>query len=446
MNANANVQAYHRQMVAPTGVSHALSLRLTTHQQEGVISQLITARDSFIQIWNIIELGETATLQHIYSRRLHGTISSLSRVRTLASKHDGADRVLVSFLDAKMALMEWTPAVHELLPISLHTFEKLPQVVDGLARTATDPGSRISVLLLPSNTGGDGILAVLPFFQEELDLESLGVDADAWGADGIPSLPYAPSHLLPLASLTASQSTFAGPSRSSTLSNAPLANSNAPPVRNVIDMVFLPGFNEPTLALLYAPEPTWTGRLENVSNNCLVSLVTLATSSSSSSATTSKEGSSTTAVVIATSPPLPHSALSIHPCPPDLGGTLIITANGILHLEQGGKVIGCATNGWFSREWFGNGANAPGASLKEELEGSRVVFISNTKAMIFAKSGTVLELTLEVSGRSVSSMKLSKCGMGVAASCVERIRGSRGRFGEKGLVFVGSEVGESTLI
>ncbi|KAL8292101.1 hypothetical protein RQP46_001567 [Phenoliferia psychrophenolica] len=391
------MQAYHRQLVAPTGVSHALSLRLTTHQQEGVISQLITARDSFIQVWNIIEHGETATLQHVYSRRLHGSISSLSRVRTLASKHDGADRVLISFLDAKMALMEWTPAVHELLPISLHTFEKLPQVVDGLARTATDPASRLSVLLLPSNTGGDGTLAVLPFFQEELDLESLGVDAAAWGADGIPSLPYAPSHLLPLASLTAPSASFAGPSRSSTLGNAPPPpSSSAPPVRNVIDMVFLPGFNEPTLALLYAPEPTWTGRLENMSSNCLVSLVTLASTSNNNNLKGGGEGNTTTAVVISTSPSLPHSSLSIHPCPPDLGGTLVLTANGIIHVEQSGKLLGVPTNAWFPKEYFGPGKDSPGKEMREPLEGARVVFVSNTTAIVFAKSGNVLELKLEV--------------------------------------------------
>lgn len=58
---------------------------------------------------------------------------------------------------------------------------------DGRAKAATDPASRLSVLLLPSNTGGDGTLAILPFFAEEIDLESLGVDADAWGPDGVAS-------------------------------------------------------------------------------------------------------------------------------------------------------------------------------------------------------------------------------------------------------------------
>lgn len=251
-------------------------------------------------------------------------------------------------------------------------------------------------------------------------------------------IPYAPSHLLPLASLTAGNAGFTGPSRSSTLSNALTNVGGPPPVRNVIDMTFLPGFNEPTLAILYAPEPTWTGRLENTNHNCLVSLVTLASGSANSE---------TTAVVIATSPALPYSSLAVHPCPPDLGGTLIITANGILHLEQGGKVVAIAANGWFSKDYSGAGASKKDdVTVREELEGARVVFIANNKAIVFCKSNSTLELTLQTSGRSVSSMKLQKVGKGIAASCVERIRGSKGRFGENGYVFVGSEVGDSALL
>jgi hypothetical protein len=46
----------------------------------------------------------TATLQHVLTRTFHGTVTALSRVRTLASKKDGADRVLVSFADAKVSV------------------------------------------------------------------------------------------------------------------------------------------------------------------------------------------------------------------------------------------------------------------------------------------------------------------------------------------------------
>lgn len=59
--------------------------------------------------------------------------------------------------------------------------------MDGRAKNATDPSSRLAVMLLPSNTGGDGTLVILPFFQEEIDLESLGVDTDAWETDGMTS-------------------------------------------------------------------------------------------------------------------------------------------------------------------------------------------------------------------------------------------------------------------
>lgn len=59
--------AYHRTPLAPTGASHALSLRLTPAEegtagsalnavQRGrIISHLITARDSLVQVWEVRE-------------------------------------------------------------------------------------------------------------------------------------------------------------------------------------------------------------------------------------------------------------------------------------------------------------------------------------------------------------------------------------------------------
>ncbi|KAM0749012.1 hypothetical protein T439DRAFT_382097 [Meredithblackwellia eburnea MCA 4105] len=522
---------YHRQLLPCSGQSHALSCRLITSHPPApspdheIISQLVTARNNFIQIWNVFEHNNNdnnhAKLHLLYEKRLHGHITHIARVRTLASKKDGADRVLISFKDAKMSLMEWTPSAHELLPISLHTFEKLPQVAEGLALSATDPSSRMSVLLLPSNTGGDGTLAILPFFQEELDLEGLGVDKDAWDKDGLASLPYAPSHLLPLTSLTSS-STHLTPARSSTLFNTSLpshsASGSAPPVRNISSIVFLPGFTEPTLALLYAPEVTWTGRLENTGGtNFLVSIVTLASSlkdhekdnnnqsiaQSGLNNTTGADGaggdpgsvggssSPTTAIIISTSPLLPYTSQYIHPCPPEVGGILVVTTNGILHVEQGGKVVGVASNAWFAKDFVGASATSATASssaaggaggalpglppgigigvgggsgsmlpsgvgvnsrpgegeqIQEGLEGSSITFVASTKAVVFLRSGSVLELDLTIVGRSVTSLRLRKKGKGVPGSCVERIRGSKGNFGDRGFVFVGSEVGEGALL
>lgn len=173
-------------------------------------------------------------------------------------------------------------------------------------------------------------------------------------------------------------------------------------------------------------------------------MVTLAANTS-----TTNQAGATSAILIATSPALPHSCLAVHPCPPDLGGVLIVTANGVLHLEQGGKVIGSPSNGWFGKEWLGAGGGAAALkakTVKEPLEGSKVVFIANDKAIFFCRSGTILELTLRTAGRSVSRMTFKVVGQTIAGSCTERIRGSVGRFGEEGYVFVGSEVGESSLL
>lgn len=129
-------------------------------------------------------------------------------MRTLQSKQDGQDRVLVSFEQAKMSLMEWSIEEFDLIPVSLHTFEKLPQVVrpflhlaqhlsllclfdeahvqaeDRPTLIAHDPNSRMTVLHLPTNSGGDGTLAILPWFTEELDLEGLGMDRQGWEQGG----------------------------------------------------------------------------------------------------------------------------------------------------------------------------------------------------------------------------------------------------------------------
>ena len=97
---------------------------------------------------------------------------------------------------------------------------------------AGDPASRCAALLLP----GDAV-AVLPFFQDEAELEMMDELSGASGlhaGDMGRSLPYAPSFVLPLRDVDAS-------------------------IRNVRDVVFLPDFQRPTLAVLFSSEQTWTG-------------------------------------------------------------------------------------------------------------------------------------------------------------------------------------------
>lgn len=70
----------------------------------------------------------------------------MERVRIVNSQEDGLDRLLISFKDAKVsyfymhcvchglsdkiqiALLEWSDATHDLLTVSIHTYERAPQM------------------------------------------------------------------------------------------------------------------------------------------------------------------------------------------------------------------------------------------------------------------------------------------------------------------------------
>lgn len=60
---------------------------------------------------------------------LHGIITGLARVRTLETGGDGLHRLLIGFREAKLGLMEWSIELNDLVPVSLHSYERLPQIV-----------------------------------------------------------------------------------------------------------------------------------------------------------------------------------------------------------------------------------------------------------------------------------------------------------------------------
>ncbi|KAH9443463.1 hypothetical protein Pst134EA_032653 [Puccinia striiformis f. sp. tritici] len=132
---------------------------------------------------------------------------------------DGLDRLLVSFQDAKMTLLEWSNPAADLVPISLHTFEKLPQITQGdLPRDfqAQLEINWISTVLVSSG----GLNSALNPEQQRSQ-----------------SLPYASSFILDF---------------NQQLLNhlPPVLENQQRPIKSVIALKFLPGFSEPTLANL----------------------------------------------------------------------------------------------------------------------------------------------------------------------------------------------------
>lgn len=77
--------------------------------------------------------------------RLHGIVTGVEGVKIISTLEDKLDRLLVSFRDAKVcgsrvtggihltpdqiALLEWSTVVHDLITVSIHTYERAPQLV-----------------------------------------------------------------------------------------------------------------------------------------------------------------------------------------------------------------------------------------------------------------------------------------------------------------------------
>ena len=109
------------------------------------------------------------------------------------------------------------------------------------AELRVDPLSRCAALSLPRDA-----IAILPFYQTQVELYAMDHDqaqprySFPWTpvvpADRLPrDVPYSPSFILDLPEDV---------------------DKN---IRNVVDFVFLPGFNNPTVAVLFQTQQTWTG-------------------------------------------------------------------------------------------------------------------------------------------------------------------------------------------
>ncbi|KAH8927140.1 hypothetical protein BT69DRAFT_1278235 [Atractiella rhizophila] len=335
-----------------------------------------------------------AKLYHLLTHRtLHGVVTSLQRIHTLSSSTTEGDKLLVAFAGSKMALLEWAPEAHDLLPLSLHTYERYLTTVQD-ERTTQHPGllqvdsqHRCAALLLPGDK-----FAVLPFFMEEVDLE-LVESANA-------SLPYASSFVLEMEVVH-------------------------PQIRNIKHFVFLEGFVEPTVAILYEPVQTWAGRLENLEQSYALSFLTL------SSITLPQQ--SHHYPLLSTIPSLPYASCFLHPCPASIGGVLLVSSEGIMWIDQSGRLIsnGGGTTGWFAEATISGKRGGVG------LENASVCWMEE-RAAIFMQGTEVGMLEFMREGRAVVGLEVRRVGVCVAASCAVSVGDN--------YTFVGSMNDDSVLL
>ncbi|CAE6441366.1 unnamed protein product [Rhizoctonia solani] len=436
-----------QEVLPPSGVEFAKCMRLThsslnSNSRQKVLCNLVVARNNYLRIFEIVEEqggvtgnaegsasepvpGEMEMDSHgdgfinvtelrtavrapaqtvpklrlVREHRVYGIVTGLDQVQTMATTEDGLDRLLVSFIDAKIALMEWSEVVYDLITVSIHTYERATQVLTNTnphfrSLLRVDPLYRCAALLLPLNG-----LALLPFYQTQAELDMLDQEQNV--TSFAKEAPYSPSFALDLPADVDSR------------------------IKQVVDIAFLPGFNNPTLAVLYRSEFTSTGRLHEAKDT--VSLLTIAL-----------DLLTRTYPVISHTPSLPHDSQTLSPCHPSIGGVLITTPNGILQVDQAGGIVGRASNHWFSRVSNVSSVIPPDQPNSEgfDMDHSFIEWIG-TEPCLFLPNGSIRTVRIEREGRIVH--------FGPEVGRVARPeRGSVCPVGER-VLFVGSLDGEAVL-
>lgn len=221
-------------------------------------------------------------------------------------------------------------------------------------------------------------------------------------------------------------------------------------IKNIIDFTFIPGFNNPTIAVAFQTTQTWTGLVElfplphfwHLSSSVLVSRLNELKDTVSVFIITI-DAVTRTYPVISQMNDLPYDVLYIVPCPAALGGVLLVTPNAILHVDQTSRTVGIAVNGWANRV---SAINLPlqtdsdeGLPLEIKLEGSTLTFLRDDSIALFLVDGSVRRLLVHMEGRNISRLEVSPViAHTTIASVISVFNAER--------VFIGSTAGPSVLL
>ncbi|TIB04840.1 hypothetical protein E3P89_00131 [Wallemia ichthyophaga] len=413
------ILTHFNQLLPTSGVEFACHLKFTSSDTHNII----TTANNTLKIYEISIEHHQHLNQHnipfslpsakLLLRReyhLHGEIVGVQSIRILASIEDGKDRLLLSFRDAKIALLEWSNDINDIVTVSIHTYERSSQVLSQdmtrfKSNLQSDPDNRCSALLLP-----DDSLALLSVHGTQADLDDLDDDV----SKAIKDVPYAPSFILPLKSIDQDMC-------------------------NVIDYCFLPGFHNPTLAILCQPRQTWTGRLSDSQDTCQLFFLTL-------------DIVTQVYPIIATVDNLPYDCISLTAAPKEVGGVAILSANAIIHVDQNGRPVGRATNGW-STITSSRTHDPPPKDLFVRLEGASIGFLklnprqNHPQALLFLPNGDIHAVQFYREGRTISRVDISKpFARGSIPSGAYRLDIDGEGLGGGQFMFVPSMVGVSFLL
>ncbi|KAA8909184.1 CPSF A subunit region-domain-containing protein [Sphaerosporella brunnea] len=466
----------YTELTPPTSVTHSLTLPFTSRTADN----LLVAKTNILQIFKLTTVAtevtaasssdDTAALnppraadeeQGDFSAELNlqrskvedvaklvlvaefplaGEVMGMARVTPGAERCRGkaaGDMVLLAVRDAKMSLILWDAERQCVETVSLHYYEReefaSPVVGEGLpSQLVADPGMRAVTFKF----SGD-MLAVLPVRQEGEDEEMLDTipeeedvvmaeDDDDWdpSAPGVATTPRKAS---------------VGKKKEHGSSDLPFlpsfvvsASQLDDAISHVLSLTFLHEYREPTLGILYSPKRTWTGWLEQRKDTICYIVITLDLEQKASTPIISVQG-------------LPYDLFKVVPLTPPIGGSLLLGANEIIHVDQAGKTTGVAVNHYAKRSTnFANLADQSDYCLA--LEGSTVVELEGEGGdlLLITKDGTALIVGFRMDGRNVSGVKITKIASQPGSLVGGRATTAVSLGGKK--LFVGCDEGDARVL
>jgi len=312
----------YREVYPPSCVEDAIPCHFTSPTARN----LVVVKASTLEIYEVLEVADEeekkfwigkdskdqekkndqiypkirASLEMIATYKIHGNISSINCIRTTTNVGLlGMDSLLLSFKDAKMSLLEWSNATKEIITVSLHYYER--EEFQDIYLSATNPEIRVD----PLNR-----CAALKFYFDQIAI-----------------LPFKQEVAGGVASTYMEEEFHKGNNDRDTRENPCLSSfvisgkQISKKIKNIIDVVFLYNYFEPTLAILYQTDLTWPGRLAQKNDTCSLCVVSL-------------DLTQHIYPVLFSVDNLPYNCFKLISVPSPVGGILVVSQNGLVYIDQ----------------------------------------------------------------------------------------------------------------
>jgi hypothetical protein len=427
-----------------------------------LMPHLVTAQGSTLTVYSIVESTGKLLIQHRFTD-LAGSVCFLG---TLKSPENTCDALLVGFagyprlsivtvtpdLLLATSLLDMTAALQE---ASYGAIAPLDQDLQA-SLCQTEPGrATVSVIL-----GGGVAVACL-----ELSCGKAG-----WGSSEPYILPLPTLSLLDTSATTANASANASANANNTNTSSIITGFG-----DILSVAFLPGYSEPTLVLLHSNPAgqTWSGRLGRteggIRNGMVVTAITVTVAHERSAVLWSTEvPADAVRVYCATSSTTSTPGTSSN----GKGGCLVHCVNAIVSITNTGQLEQVlATNGWapttlpFSLQSVASANPWPFPALSVSLDGAEFSFVNETTAFVVLRNGQVYLLqhtnswsllplfaTIGALGQVANVTSWPLGSMAGMSSHSKKLLGEKGKPinsttpMEMGLIFVGSRLGDSSLL